>query len=373
MKIFVLGTRGFPDIQGGVEKHCEELYPKLAKLGCDITVLTRIKYIPKEKRISEWKSVKFIHLWAPHHKNLEAIVHTFLGIIIARIKSSNLVHFHAIGPSVLIPFAKFLGLKIVMTHHGPDYCREKWGGFAKFILKLGEFLGIKFAEKVIVISKTVKKFLRQKYKRKDLEFIPNGVDLPEKISIGGMLTKYNLEPKNYILAVSRIVPEKGLHDLIEAYLKIDNPEFKLVIAGDADYETNYSRRIKALAKKNHGIILAGSVARKQLLELYANAKLFVLPSYYEGLPMALLEALSYGLPVLVSDIPANREIPLAKYRYFPVRDVDLLSDKIVELFNWYISEKEIQINKKIILKHHNWEDIARKTLIIYNNLFKRNN
>lgn len=369
MRIFVLGTRGFPDIQGGIEKHCENIYPQLTKLGCQITVLTRTPYIPRNRRILENQGVRFIHVWTPRRKYLEAIIHTFLGIIIARTKSPDIIHFHAVGPSLFIPLAKLLGLRVVMTHHGPDYLRVKWGCFAKFILRLGEFLGVTFADYVIAVSKTVKTVLTRKYRSGRVEYIPNGVNIPEKLRNSKMLAKFDLEPQKFIFTACRFVPEKGLHDLITAYSRISKPGFKLVIAGDADHETAYSRKIKESAAQNKGVVMTGFLNRIQISEFYANAKLFVLPSYYEGLPIALLEAMSYNLPVLVSDIPATREIPLSEYRYFPAGNTVLLAKKISELFNCPFSKREVAANRKIISENYNWQIIAQKTCAVYRQVF----
>jgi glycosyltransferase involved in cell wall biosynthesis len=365
LKVFVLGMRGFPDVQGGVEKHCENLYPRLASLGCDVTVIIRTPYIPEEKQVPEWKGVKFIYLWCLRQKSLEAIIHTFLGVIVARLRSPDLLHIHAIGPSILVPLAKMLGLKVAMTNHGPDYKRQKWGKFAKIVLRLGEFFGLKFADKVIVISKTIKEFLEKKHGRKDLEFIPNGVNLPEIVFAGDILKKYDLEPQKYIFTACRFVPEKGLHDLIAAYERIENPGFNLVIAGDADHESEYSRNIKKSAKKSQGIILTGFISGKPLQELYSNAGLFVLSSYYEGLPIALLEAMSYDLPVLLSDLPQNKEIPLPEFRFFKPGDIDTLTKKMVELFKIGIGEEEKIKQKEILKENYNWDKIAEHTFKIY--------
>jgi glycosyltransferase involved in cell wall biosynthesis len=366
-----VGTRGFPDVQGGVEKHCEELYPRLAKLGSDVAVITRTPYIPKEKRLPEWKGVKFIHLWAPKQKGLETIFHTFLGVIVARIRSPDILHIHAIGPSILVPFARILGLRIMVTDHGPDYERQKWGKFAKVVLRAGEFLAIRFANKVVVISKMIKSMMENKYGRKDLEFIPNGVNLPEVIAARETLKKYNLEPKKYIFTACRFVPEKGLHDLIDAYKRIENSEFKLVIAGDADHETEYSRNLNRSARKSPEIILTGFISGKPLQELYSNAGLFVLPSYYEGLPIALLEALSYGLSVLVSDIPQNREISLPEFRFFKPGDIETLTKKMVELFKIGIDEKEKIKQKEILKENYNWDKIAERTYQVYKSVLNK--
>ena len=365
LRVFVLGTRGFPDIQGGVEKHCQELYPRLVELGCQITVIARTPYIQKVNQIPEWRGIKFIYLWCPKQKYLEAIVHTFLGVVTARIKSPDILHIHAIGPSILVLLAKIMGLRVVVTNHGPDYEREKWGRLAKAVLRTGELVSTQFADKVIVISKVIRDVLENKYGRKDLEMIPNGVSSPLRIETTQALKEYHLRPSKYVFTAARFVPEKGLHDLIGAYQKIKNSEFKLVIAGDADHETIYSRKIKRLAKEGQGIVLTGFISGKPLAELFSNAGLFVLASYYEGLPMVLLEAMSYGLPVLVSDIPANREVPLPDFRYFRVGNIDVLSKKMVELYREGISKEEKQRHREILMCSYDWDKITEETLSVY--------
>lgn len=370
MKVFVLGTRGFPNVQGGVEKHCQELYPRLADLGCEVTVFARASYVPKDKRILEWRGVEFIHLWSSRSKSFEAIIHTFVGLLISAVKRPDILHIHAIGPSIFVPLARLFGLRVVMTHHGSDYARQKWGRFAKVVLKIGEALGVKFANKVIVVSKTARVFLRKKYQRKDMEFIPNGVKLPlnnRQSDRGGHFSGF--EPGKYVFTACRFVPEKGLHDLIEAYKRLKNPEFKLVVAGDADHQTNYSRKLKKQAEEA-GVILTGVISGKPLEELHSNAGLFVLPSYHEGLPIGLLEALSYGLPVLVSDIPQNKELPLPECRYFKVGDINQLSQKLKELMKAGISKKEKTQQLEFLKNDYNWDKIAQQTKKIYKTLIK---
>jgi len=365
LNIIVLGIRGFPDVQGGIEKHSEELYPRLVKLGYNISVIARSPYIPWKKRVSEWNGVKFRYLWCPRIKSIEAIVHTFFGMIVARLISPDILHIHGIGPSILTPFAKLLGLKVIVTNHGPDYRRQKWGSFAKFMLKTGEYLGTRFADRVIVISEAIKSMLESKYSRIDLELISNGVNLPEYVPAGDTLKEYRIKHGKYAFTACRFVPEKGICDLIAAYKKIEKPGFKLVIAGDADHETEYSRDIKKLAKEADGIILTGFVSGRRLGELYSNAGLFVLPSYYEGLPIALLEALSYGLPVLASGIPGNREIDIPVHRFFPAGDIGTLAEKMAELFERGISEEEKISQKMMLLERYNWDKIAKQVFGVY--------
>jgi len=365
MRIFVLGTRGFPDVQGGIEKHCEKLYPRLTRSGCQVTVLTRSSYIAKNKRVRGYQGINFMHVWAPRNRYLEALSHTFLGIIIARIHSPDIVHIHAIGPALLVPIARILGLRVIMTHHGPDYLRKKWGAFAKFILRLGEYLGVRYADHVIAVSKSVGVELKKRFRKQHIVYIPNGVDIPKRPENSDMLKEFGLMPRQFIFAACRFVPEKGLHNLIAAYSSLSQPKFKLAIAGDADHETLYSKRIKNDAAQNNNVVMTGFLNNTQLAVFYTNASLFVLPSFYEGLPIVLLEAMSYNVPVLVSDITATREIPLPEYRYFPVHDKKILAKKIMALSNRPLSVKEVDANRKTIEEKYNWQKIAEQTILVY--------
>ena len=369
MKIVVIGTRGFPDVQGGVEKHCEELYPRLAKLGCDVTVITRAPYISEDKRVKEWRGVKFIHLWCSREKSLEALTHSFLGIIKARRLSPDILHMHGLGSTLLAPLTKVLGVKLILTYHGVTYKSALWGTSGKAALMLGERFGVRYADATIAVSRGIKKLINEKYSEV-ADFIPNGVKMPVLIPPGSELKKWGLEAKRYIFTACRFVPEKGLHDLIEAYRAIDGPPFKLVIAGDADHESAYSLRVKNLAERTEGVVLTGLLTGKRLGELFSNAGLFVLPSYYEGLPIALLEALSYGLPVMVSDIPPHREVPLKSYRYFKAGNLKALSRALLDGISKGITDSEKEGFPPLLEAEYNWDDIALETYKLYQRVLR---
>lgn len=206
MRVSVLGLRGFPNVQGGVETHAEHLFPLLRELGCEVEVIVRAPYVPAD-RGKEWKGVRFHRLWAPRSKRLEAIVHTFLGVLYAAIRRPDVLHIQAIGPALLVPLARLLGLRVVVTNHGPDYDRQKWGRFAKWVLRTGERWGMRFASGRIVISKTIQSMVREKYGLES-ELIPNGVELPDLAITQAALDQFALEPRRYVLMVSRLVPEK---------------------------------------------------------------------------------------------------------------------------------------------------------------------
>ena len=361
MKIFVTGTRGIPDVPGGVEKHCQELYPLIVKMGHEVVLATRTPYVIEKQDV--WKGIRLLHIYAPHIKSLEAIVHTFIAVLKARMEGPDIIHIHGVGPGLMVPFARLLGLRVVITNHGPDYDRQKWGKTAKLMLRLGEYLGGSFANEVIVISRVIADIIQRRCNR-DSNLIYNGVPLPEKSVATDFIERIGARPKQYVLAVARFVPEKGLHDLIEAFLKLDS-DYKLVIAGDADHETVYTRELKNLAGQDERIILTGYITGEPLNQIFSYARLFVLPSYHEGLPIALLEAMSYGLSVLVSNIPANKEVGLQDERYFKCGDVEDLKKNMENLFEKELSKIERDELRNRIFENYNWLNIAKQTVEVY--------
>ncbi len=358
MKIVVVGTRGIPDIQGGVETHCEELYPRLVALGHDVTIVRRSCYVTPQNKITAYKGVRLKDIYAPRKKSVEAIIHTFLAIIYARWVGADVLHIHAIGPSILAPFARLLGLRVVMTHHGPDYDRQKWNGLAKRVLRLGERMGAKYAHETIVISTVIDNILRDKYGRTNSHLIYNGVNLPTPAISTDYIDSLGLTPGKYVLAVGRFVEEKGFDLLMKAFAALPENDYRLVIAGDADHEDRYSISLKQLARE-HQVVLTGFIRGAKLNELFTHAGLFVLPSFHEGLPIVLLEALSYRLPVLVSDIPANRLSCLATTNFFKTGDIEALRENLSRKLSH--SEGYCQYD----LSPYDWNHIAVQVESVY--------
>lgn len=359
MKIVVVGLSGFPNIQGGIETHCEELYPRIVQLGEEVIVVRRTGFVKENPVRTSYKGVIFKDINSPFITGLEAAIHTLKGIWYAKKIHADIVHIHAIGPSIAIPLAKILGLKIVMTHHGPDYDREKWGYFARFILKLGERFAAYWADEIISISTVISEILKKKYHRtKNVHLIYNGVTTFPTTNSTTYLSQLGIEPYKYILAVGRFVPEKRFDKLIEAYIKLNSPEYKLVIAGSSDYESSYCFSLKDFAKENN-VILPGIVKGSKLYELYSHAALFVLPSSHEGLPITLLEAMSCKRKVLASDIPANLAVGLPQENYFRLNDISDLTNHINVLLNQTNCSQEYDLSK------YNWDHIAKQVENIY--------
>lgn len=360
LKIAVLGTRGIPGVMGGVETHCQELYPRLADMGHRVTLFGRAPYL-ENKNPYQWRGILVSPLWTPKMKSLEAIFQTTWGVVRVAMSPErfDLLHIHGIGPALLVPVAKLFGVRVVMTHHGPDYDRQKWGLVAKTILRLGETLGCRSADGIIAVSRHIATTISSRFKR-EVSYFPNGVNVPAQVLPDNMIPRHKLTPKKYILAVGRFVPEKGFHDLIEAFGNCKT-EWNLVIAGDADHEDDYSRELKVKASRDSRIVLTGFIRGKELAEVFSNAGLFVLPSYHEGLPIALLEAISYDLPIVVSDIPANRELADENER-FPVGDVSMLTKKLESLS---AAPATAAAARPRIESEFDWDLIAQKTINSY--------
>lgn len=362
MKVVVTGTRGIPNVMGGVETHCEELFPRITDRGYDVTVIRRSNYI--KDSLTEWKGVKLININCPKKKSFEAIIHTFRAINEAKRLKADVLHIHAIGPALLTPYAKMLGMKVVFTHHGADYDRDKWGKAAKTILKLGERLGCMLADDVIVISDIIHNLIKEKYGRtKNVHLIYNGVSNPEICDYPEFFRELGIKKGKYILGMCRFVPEKNLHHLVKAYAKMkeENPssDIKLVLAGDTDFEDDYSRNLKDMARKN-GVVLTGFIKGRKLHSLLTHCLCYCLPSSHEGLPIALLEAMSYGVKVIVSDIPANKEVGLPNSDYFPVGNVDELARKLKNIITYEPHHIAYDMAK------YDWEKIADQVAEVYN-------
>lgn len=374
MKIVVTGTRGIPNVMGGVETHCEELFPRIVSFNEDVTLIRRASYVAPynppvgDGNVREWKGVKLVDIATPKKKAFEAIIHTFRAVNEAKRLKADVLHVHAIGPALLVPYARLLGMKVVFTHHGPDYDRDKWGKAAKMILKLGERMGCKFANEVIVISDVIKNLIARKYGRTEhVHLIYNGVPSPEVCDYPEYFEELGIEKGKYILGMCRFVPEKNLHHLVSAFAEIKKLKderikgLKLVLAGDTDFEDEYSCGLKEMAKKN-GVVLTGFIKGRKLHSLLTNCRCYCLPSSHEGLPIALLEAMSYKVPVVVSDIPANLEVGLPKEDYFPCGNVEALAEKLKEVISKPLRKVDYDMGK------YDWDKIAKQVMNVYKGL-----
>ncbi len=370
MRVAFLGLRGFPNVQGGVETHAEHLCPLLVELGCEVDVIVRASY-QSEAIGNAWKGIRFHRLWSPRSKGLEAILHTLLGVLYAGfVLRPDVLHIQAIGPALMAPLARLLGLRVVVTHHGPDYDRQKWGRFAKLALQSGERFGMRWTHGRIVISEVIRGLVKGKHGCEST-LIPNGVVLPAMPESVGALTVFGLESGKYVLLVSRLVPEKRHLDLIAAFKRAALPGWKLAIVGASDHPDVYVRQVLDTAGATPDVVCTGLQTGLALRELYAHAGIFVLPSSHEGLPIAMLEALSYGLPVVASNIPANLEVGLPDEHYFSLGDVNALAARLKEFAAQPLTPQARESRRAWVSERFDWRDIAQRTLAVYRKVVAR--
>ena len=307
-RIAFIGQRGVPATVGGIEHHVEEIGARLAARGHDVTVYTRANYATEH--VTEHRGMRVRYIPTAPTKHLEALVHSGLSTAAAMLPGArhpDILHYNAIGPSVFTPLPRVLtGRRLVLTIHGLDYDRDKWGVGARTALRTAGWISAHVPHATITVSRNLADFYLRRYGRV-AHYIPNGVTIPVRRSPRIISERFGLEGGDYALFVGRLVPEKAPDLLIRAFRRIDTTS-RLVIAGGSSFTDRYVRDLEALAARDDRVLMIGPVHGDLLPELYSNAALFVLPSSLEGLPLTLLEAASYRLPLVASDIPPHREV-----------------------------------------------------------------
>lgn len=368
MRIAIIGHKRIPSNEGGIEKGVEQHAVRMKALGHDVTVYNRgghnvygKKY--DQKKLKEYKGVKIITI--PTVNGSACVpIYSFLATIHAIIHRYDVISYRASGSCVMIPLAKLFRLRCVASLHGIDSQRDKWGGFASRYLEFGEKMAAKKADVCLVLSNHMKRYIEERYNTKAVLFA-NGIDKPEIRAASIITEKYGLEPQKYILSIGRIVPEKGLHYLINAYKKCRTDK-KLIIAGGSEANASYYSELQELAKGNDSIIFTGPVHGKLLQELYSNAYMFLLPSNLEGMANTLLEAMSYGNCCLVSDISENTEVIQDKAVIFEKGNENDLREKLQYLLdNPNVVNKYKKGASQYILERYSWDKVVCQMLNVY--------
>ena len=369
LNIAMLGHKRIPSREGGVEIVVEELSTRMVKAGHAVTCYNRSGHHVSGKEfgggsLEEYRGVKLKSVLTVNRKGLAAMTSSFFAAICTAFGKYDLVHFHAEGPCAMLWLPKLFGKRCIATIHGIDWQRAKWGGFASKYIKFGEKVAVKYADEIIVLSEGVQKYFMDTYGRRTV-FIPNGVNRPILRSPQRITEKYGLEKDEYILFLGRLVPEKGIPYLIEGFKGIKTQK-KLVIAGGSSDTDAFMQELKKLALGDDRIIFTGFVQGQMLEELYSNAYLYTLPSDLEGMPLSLLEAMSYGNCCLVSDISECAEVVEDKTLIFRKSDVADLTRKLQFVCDY----PEVVASYKagasdFICSKYNWDDVVEQTLKLY--------
>ncbi|NES23470.1 MAG: glycosyltransferase family 4 protein [Symploca sp. SIO3E6] len=372
MKIAVVGTKGLPVKQGGIERYCAELYPSLVAQGHSIDLYARSSYTNTPWfSYSDFNGVRVISIPSPEIKGLEAFINCAIALIVCIYKGYDIIHFHALGPALFSRLAQiFSSAKIVVTCQGLDWQRAKWNKLFSSVIRQGEKIAARHADEIVVVSKVLHSYFLETYGR-DTLYIPNGPgrypDSDPKFSYGKSL---GLEQGRYVIFLGRLVPEKNPDLLLRAFNQLKPEGWKLVIAGGASDAPKYMPVLQRLASENKNVLLVGELHGSRLAEIVRGSGLFVLPSDLEGLPLVMLEAMLEGIPVLGSNIPPHQQL-LSDGRglMFKAGDLDSCVQGLEEAISQPVElaqrAKEAQM---YVEEHYNWEKITAENLKLYKKL-----
>ena len=368
----MFGHKSVPSRKGGVEVVVDELGRRLVGLGCEVTCYNRKakEYRRVPGNVYEGMSLKYV--FTINKKGFAALTSSVCAAIRIAFCRTDIVHIHAEGPATMAGFLKLFGKRVVVTVHGLDWQRSKWGGFASWYIRLGEKTAVKHADEIIVLSRNVKSYFEREYGRETV-FIPNGVNRPGIADDEFIQKAYGLKKDSYILFLGRLVPEKGLELLIRTFKELDTDK-KLVIAGGSSDTDRFEREMRDLAYDDKRIQFIGHVEGEALSAIYSNAYVYVLPSSLEGMPLSLLEAMSYKNCCLVSDIDECTEVVGEHAAVFKAGDGKDLRDKLAMLIENPELVKEYKAGAQdYICERYSWGAVAEQTLEIYKKVLKRGN
>ena len=372
MRIAMIGQKGMPARYGGVERHVHDLSVRLVQAGNIVRVYSRSWYTGDTPTTVD--GVEQLYLPSIHTKHLDTLTHTFLASIHATRSNANIIHFHGVGPALWswIPRVFSPRKRVVTTFHSIDRKHEKWDWFARLALRTGEWAACRFAHKTITVSRTLQQYARDVYD-KHTTYIPNAVPLYNRIKECKTLSQWGLNSGQYILVVTRLIPHKGVHHIIDAYqtLTKSHPEltkkYPLVIVGGGVHTETYVRALHDSARSNPNIIFTGFQSGRTLEELFSGAHLYLHASSKEGLPITVLEAMSHTLPALLSDIPEHQELILDQSMRFEPEDNRALVSALVKTLSadTEFLQKQANKNRIRIEQEYQWDHIVPQIIALY--------
>lgn len=369
MRIAMLGHKRVPSREGGVEIVVEELAARMAAQGHDVTCYNRGGNHVSGKafnddRQREHRGVRLVTVPTVDVKGAAAMSASFFATIHAAFGRHRVVHFHTEGACTMIWLPRLLGKRCIVTVHGLDHQRSKWGRFARWYILLGEKAAARWADEIVVLSPGVQRYFQEKYQRKT-HLIPNGMPCMARRKAEKITEAYGLRLEEYVLYLGRITPEKGLDCLVDSYKRVKTDK-RLVIAGGASDSADYFAHLKTKAADDPRILFTDFVQGQMLEELFSNALVYILPSELEGMPISLLEAISYGSCCLVSDIPENRDVAGDCGVTFRVGDASDLASRLQALID---DPEQVALRRKAALRQHeacsSWDEVVRRTLALY--------
>ena len=369
LRIAVFGQKRLSR-EGGVEIVVKELCTRMAQQGCQVTCYNRSGHHVSGAEYDDvdntnYEGIRQKYVPTIEKKGLAAVSASAFAALYSAFGKYDVVHIHAEGPAFFSWLPKMFGKRVVVTIHGVDWQREKWqSGFGSKFIRQGEKNAVKYADEIIVLSKGVQDYFKETYGR-ETHFIPNGVNRPQIRKANLITEKFGLKKDSYILFLGRLVPEKGIRYLVEAFKNVRTDK-KLVIAGGSSDTDSFMAELKELAKGDNRILFAGFVQGAMLDELYSNAYIYTLPSDLEGMPLSMLEAMSYGNCCLVSDIPECAEVVEDKAIIFRKSNIKDLTEKLQDACDDIRKVGKLKEQAAdFICDKYNWDEVVDKTLALY--------
>jgi glycosyltransferase involved in cell wall biosynthesis len=368
LRIMMIGQKGIPATYGGIERHVEEVGSRLAERGHDVTVFCRRNYSTGDR---EYRGMHLRPMRTPTSKHLDAFVHSALSTLVGVTDAPDVIHYHALGPGLWSPLPRYLSAsKVVLTVHGLDQYRAKWGRGAQAVLTMAAWMSARVPDVTIGVSRALTDHYLARYGRQ-IVHISNGVTPARPRPAREIRERYGLAERSYVLFVGRLVPEKAPDLLIDAFRRVRG-DLRLVIVGGSSFTDRYAASLRELALADPRVILTGYEYGQTIEELYSNAAVFVLPSLLEGLPLTLLEAAAYGVPIVASDIPPHLEVVTRDapgHRLFRSGDARSLAEVLEAVIENHASEQMgAQGFSSDVVRTYCWDDVAQATEDLYRRL-----
>jgi len=369
MKIAVIGAKNIPPQQGGIEHYCAEIYPRIVAQGHSVDLFARSS-VTNESVFNrrDCDGVQVISLPCPGKRGLDALTSSLLGAIATVGFNYDIVHFHALGPALFSSIPKFASsAKVVVTCHGLDWQRQKWGAMSSHLIRMGERAAVKYSDGLATVSEDLRSYFQQVYGKQSV-YIPNA---PATYAPSDPTFAYGqslgLKPDRYMVFLGRMVPEKCPDLLLRAFQKIQSQGWKLVFVGGNSDTTQYVSELSKLASGNPNVIFTGELRGKRLAEIMRSAGLFVLPSALEGMPLAMLEAMAEKIPVVASDIPPHVQL-IGQDRGVLFRSGDL--ESLERQLEWAIfhpqeMQRMARRSQQNVQLKYTWEQATRNNLKLY--------
>jgi glycosyltransferase involved in cell wall biosynthesis len=369
MRIAVIGAKGIPARQGGIEHYCQALYPAIVRSGISVDLFARQRYTQRLGKQQIQPDLRVISLPSVPVGSIDACVNALVATLICLFGHYDVVHFHALGPAVFSFIPRlFSRTTVVVTCHGLDWQRAKWDWFSRSFLRWGERIAVRFAHEFIVVSEPLQDYYWEHYRR-TTRFIPTAPASYEASDPGFRYVRsLGLTVGRYVLFLGRIVPEKRPDLLLSAFQQLHPANYQLVFVGGTSDTQQFSQQLLAQSHGDERVLFTGELGGALLAEMVRGGGLFVLPSDVEGLPLVLLEAMREGIPVIASSIPPHQCLVAPnRGRLFIAGNLEALVDCLADALEDGVLSQSMAINaRQYVENNYDWRQIAQEMAQVYN-------